>query len=186
MRAVALGILVLGTACGSSPPPSSSGPAAPLASSQPALPRSSIAAVLLHRDELGLSDDQVHAMQDLDEQLAEANAKLRAPERRLAPDAGTAQQPSAGMSRRGAGMGGMGMGGRMGRGGGRRYGGVPAANGERAPGRSIADRLDDNDTRAYLEAEKVLTDAQRERARDIAEEYREALYDRRHPNETPQ
>jgi hypothetical protein len=40
-------------------------------------------------------------------------------------------------------------------------------------------RLDDNDTKAYLDAEEILTEAQRSRARDIAEDYREQLYDRR-------
>ena len=43
----------------------------------------------------------------------------------------------------------------------------------------MQDMMDDNDTRAYLEAEGYLDDAQRERARDIAEKYREDLYDRR-------
>jgi hypothetical protein len=45
---------------------------------------------------------------------------------------------------------------------------------------SIEERVDDNDTHAYLEAEElVLTPEQRDRARDIAEDYREKLYDRR-------
>ena len=48
------------------------------------------------------------------------------------------------------------------------------------PPESIEERIDDNDTHAYLEAEEiVLTPEQRERARDIAEDYREKLYDRR-------
>jgi hypothetical protein len=39
--------------------------------------------------------------------------------------------------------------------------------------------MDDNDTNAYLEAEKVLTEAQRPRAREIASSYRQERSDRR-------
>ena len=37
--------------------------------------------------------------------------------------------------------------------------------------------MDDNDTKAYIDAESFLTEEQRPRARAIAEEYREQLYD---------
>jgi hypothetical protein len=37
----------------------------------------------------------------------------------------------------------------------------------------------DNDTAAYLQAEEILRPEQRERAREIAERYREELYDQR-------
>jgi hypothetical protein len=40
--------------------------------------------------------------------------------------------------------------------------------------------MDDNDTQAYLEAENVLTEAQRPKAREIATQYREELWDQRH------
>ena len=40
-------------------------------------------------------------------------------------------------------------------------------------------RLDDADTAAFLKAEPVLTAAQRERAREIANGYREELFERR-------
>jgi hypothetical protein len=43
-------------------------------------------------------------------------------------------------------------------------------------------QLDDNDTRAYLEAEQLLTEQQRPRAQEIASAYREALYDQQHPS----
>jgi hypothetical protein len=47
----------------------------------------------------------------------------------------------------------------------------------------VLTQLDDNDTRAYLEVEEqLLTAAQRPRARKIASEYREALYDQQHPS----
>ena len=41
------------------------------------------------------------------------------------------------------------------------------------------DRMDEDDTKAYLEGEEILTEPQRARVRDIAEDYREQLYDRR-------
>jgi hypothetical protein len=37
--------------------------------------------------------------------------------------------------------------------------------------------MDDNDAQAFLNAESFLTDAQRPRAREIAEQYREQLFD---------
>jgi hypothetical protein len=39
--------------------------------------------------------------------------------------------------------------------------------------------MDENDTKAYLDAEEFLTDEQKPKAREIAESYREQLYDRR-------
>jgi hypothetical protein len=158
-------------ACGSAQP----SPTAP--TSPPALaplPRSSIAAVLRHGDELHLDEDQVRQLQALDEQLAEANAKLGGdrPARRPPPDAGP---PTHGL--------GMGLGpSRPRRGAVLAPGGGPTA----APiGPTLEQTLEDNDTRAYLRAESILTDAQRERARAIAEEYREQLYDRRHREDGP-
>lgn len=44
---------------------------------------------------------------------------------------------------------------------------------------AIDARLDDADTAAFLRAEPVLTGTQRERAREIANEYRESLFERR-------
>jgi hypothetical protein len=40
-------------------------------------------------------------------------------------------------------------------------------------------RLDDADTAAFLGAEAALTASQRERARELANEYRESLFERR-------
>jgi hypothetical protein len=152
--------------CGSSQPQP-----AP-AQNLPPLPRSSIAAVLLHRDELVLTDDQVHGLQQIDEELADRVAEL-SDHARTPRDGGVARRPYAG-----APGGGRGMGSRRGMGRPRASGG----SGEN-PNRpkTLQDHLDDLDTQAYLQAEEeILTDAQRERARDIAEAYREALYDRRH------
>jgi hypothetical protein len=52
---------------------------------------------------------------------------------------------------------------------------VPKSN----PEASAQDRMDENDTKAYLDAEEVLTEDQKAKAREIAESYREQLYDRR-------
>ena len=77
----------------------------------------------------------------------------------------------------GGGMRGGGM-----RGGGMRGAGAPpgprGANGS-GGGESIQDRLAANDTKAYLDAEALLDERQRERARELASDYREKLYDRR-------
>lgn len=40
--------------------------------------------------------------------------------------------------------------------------------------------MDDNDTIAYLEAEKVLTEQQRARATEIASKFRQERWDRQH------
>jgi hypothetical protein len=128
------------------------------------LPRSSIAAILLQRQELGLTPAQVDALTRRDDALAKEDEALRA---RVAAGTSSPTSPppaSAGMS------------GRHGRRGGQR----PQAAGH-AP--DALTQLDDNDTRAYLEIEEqVLTEAQRPRAREIASTYREALYDRQHPS----
>jgi len=45
---------------------------------------------------------------------------------------------------------------------------------------SAEERMDDNDTNAYLEAEKVFSESQRPRALEIASRFREESWDRRH------
>lgn len=128
--------------------------------------------MLLHRDELALADEQVHALQQMDEELAERVAELK-DHVRTPRDGGVARRPpyAPGAS------GGRGFGSRRGMGRPRVSGGT-GENPNRP--KTLQDHLDDLDTQAYLQAEdQILTDAQKERARDIAEEYREALYDRR-------
>jgi hypothetical protein len=44
--------------------------------------------------------------------------------------------------------------------------------------------MDDNDVKAYLDAEALLTEAQRTRAREIAEQYREQLFEWREARHT--
>jgi hypothetical protein len=151
-------------ACASAPPPAPPAPP-PIVAPAADLPRSSIAAILAHRVELGLTSGQVDALSRRDDALAKEDAALRA---RLATTStsGPASPPASPST-----------GGRHGRRGG----------GQRAPtaahGPDALTQLDDNDTKAYLEIEdQVLTESQRPRAREIASAYREALYDRQHPS----
>jgi hypothetical protein len=46
--------------------------------------------------------------------------------------------------------------------------------------KSAEERIDDNDTNAYLEAEKMLTESQRPLALGIASRFREESWDRHH------
>ncbi|MGZ6071917.1 MAG: hypothetical protein ACXWK8_11925 [Myxococcaceae bacterium] len=162
MRVVPLVAVLLG-ACATAPPPRRA-PAPPPVD----LPRSSIAAILLHRDELGLTQVQVEALERRDDELAREDAALRAQVAKPNPSAsasGAAPAPASGGS--------------SGRGGHRPHSG--GASQARKPTDPLT-RIDDNDTRAYLDVEeRVLTAAQRPRAQEIASQYREALYDQQHP-----
>jgi hypothetical protein len=64
--------------------------------------------------------------------------------------------------------------------GGRR--GAPSNGNDR---KSAEERMDENDTNAYLEAEKVLNESQRPRALEIASRFREESWDRRHARKQP-
>jgi hypothetical protein len=119
------------------------------APAQKILPRSSVAAVLARRAELALDDDQVRRLERIDDDLQRRNAEL--------PAAAAERRP-----------------------GGRRGSGPTGSKGE--PRRPPADPervRNDNDTAAYLQAEEILRPEQRDRAREIAERYREELYDQR-------
>ena len=156
-------LLVLG--CASAPPPAPPDPP-PIVESVPEnFPRSSIAAILVHRQELELTPAQLEALTRRDDALAKEDEALRA---RLTARTSSATSSSPAPS---------GMGGRH---GGRRGSQHP----QNTPhGPDALTQLDDNDTRAYLEIEEqVLTEAQRPRAREIASIYREALYERQHPS----
>jgi hypothetical protein len=174
MRAIGWGGLgLLWVACASA---KAAAPAASPATLAP-LPRSSLAAVLEHRAELGLTEEQVEKLQARDDQREKADASLR--DELAAASHGSGSTSSEGSpapsSSPGGGMGGHRGGGRMGR-----SSSSPAA----APGshaQAIQTKLDDDDTRAFLEAEPVFTDAQREKAEDIAGAYRAQLFDRRTP-----
>jgi len=146
------------------------------ASKSPApLPRSSIAAVLAARGELNLTAEQVGRLEKMDEQLEKANAPMRSEIQRLTQGGATSNQAGR-------------LGGRRAGGAGSRPRGEPGA-GSPKTGRgalgTLQERIDDNDTQAYLQAESVLTPEQQPRAREIASRFREELWDRRHGQGKP-
>lgn len=190
--AIAIGVALM-VACTHHPTPAPVDPA-----TLPPLPRSSLAAVILHRSELGLTDDQVRELEQIDQRREAEDAAARAA---LAPKAksataspnsggGTGNAASGGTTApsgapaggpSGSGMGGGRMGGmRGGRMGGRGLR-APDNNGPSSGQRAarLEDRLEDDDTKAYLDGEELLTEPQREQAREIASDYRAQIYDRR-------
>jgi hypothetical protein len=193
MRAICLSFLFASTlsqvACAVQPPPPQ--PIAPVpttAAALPPLPRSSIAAVVLHRAELGLTDEQIGEMEQRDQQREGEDAAVRE-EMEKKNQKGPSSSPSGPPSGSGGspqGMQGGGMGGGMHGGGmhGGRMGGRSPASGSSSGKQAdraatLEDRLDEDDTKAYLDVESVFTEAQKERAREIASDYRELLYERR-------
>ncbi len=186
-RVAALTVLsgALSSACADEPTPAPLTPAAvnPAAaeSAPPAakpLPRSSIAAVVRHRGELNLSEEQIEAMEKRDQEREQEDQALRAEEekrKKAAEDAGN----NAANGAPGRAPGGMRGGGMRGGGMGPRTGGSFGGGAGKPKGESMADRLDANDTKAYLDIEDILTPEQRDAAREIASDYRAQLYDRR-------
>jgi hypothetical protein len=154
------------------------------------LPRSSIAAVVARRGELGLDDGQVKQLEERDAALQRQLAEIRErfgqaqrlpggqgrPRPAGPPDGSSplpspaerARDPAAGPVPGGGGGRGRHAGGRRGAQGGRE---------DRAG--ELQRRLDDADTEAWLAAESVLAERQRDPARAVAERYREALADER-------
>src|SRR3569832_1524532 len=181
MKMISLAALLaaLLPACADDPPPAAATPAteATPAKPLPPLPRSSIAAVVQHRGELGLTDEQIESMEKRDREREEEDRALRAEDekrRKAAEDAAKNAQNTAPSARApGGGMRGGMRGGGMG-------GPPPGGHFPSEPrGESLADRLDASDTKAYLDIEDVLSPAQRDPAREIASDYRAQLYDRR-------
>ena len=149
--------------------------------SLPPLPRSSIAAVVLQREKLGLTDDQIRDLEEIDQGREKANAALLAEVAEKQKAAHAAGSSAGNGTSAGGGGGGMRGGGMRGGGMGGRRGAAPVAPDPpagTAPA-TVEDRLDENDTKAFLDAEQVLTDAQRDPAREIATDYRAQLYERR-------
>ncbi len=157
------------------------------------LPRSSIAAVLAHRGELGLDDAEVKQLEERDAALQRRLAEIR---ERFAAEGrsqwgrgrGPTPGPPAGESPDRAPGGGAGPGGgpapggRFRGGGGGYRGSRPAGHPAPDPAARAAElrrRLDDADTAAWLEAEDLLREPHRKPARQVAEKYREALADDR-------
>jgi hypothetical protein len=156
-------------ACAAPRPPPAPGA---VGTSRPSLPRSSVAAVLARGQELLLDDAQVHALRRIDDDLAERQkvARREGAPGRSPPAAGPAQAPGAeeGEGRRGEG---------------RRAGTKQARHDVPKPANPDA-VWDDNDTEAFHQAEALLRPDQLNRARDIAEQFRERLYDVRAARES--
>lgn len=176
--AVAALLAALVPACADDPPPPPATPASDVAPAKPLapLPRSSIAAVIQHRGELGLTDAQIETMEKRDREREEEDRALRAEDekKKKAADEAARNAQNAAPPGRAAG-GGM-------RGGGMRGMGAPPPGGHFAAkprGESLEERLDAADTKAYLDIEDVLAPSQRDPAREIASDFRAQLYDRR-------
>src|SRR5512133_2802953 len=164
-------IALLLAACATPRPAPPPAPPAP----RPAklLPSSSVAAVLAHRSELQLDDDQVSRLGELADDLQRKRERLAAPVTR-GPSSSAA--PAARDSVRPA---------EDGRGPGR----TQPRGGHRGRGEKSHDTpaapvdpesaWNEADTAAYLRAESLLRPEQRDRARDIAERFREDLYEQR-------
>ncbi len=183
-------VAVIAMACA----PAAVGPPAASLAPLPPLPRSSIAAVLGHRSELHLTEDQVKRLQDLDDDLDANQSAVRAQLALGPPDGGEIPEPEPPKKTDDDQMGGAGGMGAMGGMGGAMggMGGAPSHKGSgdpsppKPPGPTQAQkradllrRIDDNDTNAYLQAEDVLTEEQKPLARRVASKYRADLYDRR-------
>ena len=160
---------------GAEAPATSPGPGGPL-------PRSSIAAVLAHRGDLGLTDAEVSELEKRDEALQKQVAKIREEFPGSSHGSGGPGGTGAGPSPMAAPPEGGGGGHHGGGGGGRHHDGSGGSSGRQdsaGRGAVLRSRLDDADTTAWLAAETVIAESRREKARDVAERYREALADRR-------
>jgi len=153
---------------------------APPASPAP-LPRSSIAAVLARRGELGLTDAEVSQLEKRDAALQDRVAQLRQAAASPGPKGSGKGGAPAGGPPSSPGDGPPHGGGRPGGDGGGRHGERSAQQPHDPASRAAAleARIDDADTEAWLSAEAALDPSRRERAREVAEKYREALADRR-------
>jgi hypothetical protein len=139
--------------------------------------------VLEHAEELQLTQDQHEKLESIDYALTLKNNETREKARAQAAQPGeptSKTETPMGDTRGGGSMSGMGGGfGRGGRGmgsGGARRSASPSASAQR---QALYDKLDDNDTAAFFEAEQSLTEAQKPRARELASKYREQLYNYR-------
>jgi hypothetical protein len=164
-------LAVLLAACASSP---EERPASDAARPTPPAMKSSLAVLLEHRDELALGEAQVAWLEKREQQLGEENAPLRKTleEAFAHRGEGAARGGFGGGGMRGGGMRGGGMRGGMGGGGAHRG----AMSEQRQRGRTALLEMQDNDTRAYTEAETQLTEAQKPRARELISQEREKLF----------
>ncbi|MGA8891699.1 MAG: hypothetical protein WB493_09030, partial [Anaeromyxobacteraceae bacterium] len=140
----------------------------------PLLPRSSVAAVLAQRGKLGLTDEQVKQLEQVDARLAREQETAR-------HTAAQAEEPKQAAPQRPAqGAPSPGPGGPGGMSGGKSR---PPPQIRLNSGPSAAEilerQLDDLDTQALLKAVESMPEAQREKAVDVASRYREQLFEQR-------
>ncbi len=192
-------LLVLTMACAEAPLEPVAQPvlAAPAPAPKPPLFHSSVAAVLAHQGELQLTLEQTTKLEDIDRQMLAANEAIRAAnqpggnsKKTAAPSSGKSSEaapasaptnngqdsnsPGGGGGGRGPGGGG-GRG--MGRGGGFRHALPGGSSSSEAKHPDAQAQMDENDTKAYFDAEALLAQEQQLKAHDIAEAYREQLYE---------
>jgi hypothetical protein len=154
-------------------------PRAVLHKPAPPLPPSSVAALLAQRGELGLDNEQVARLSAIDRRRQEADREaevdLEQQEQRAREPKGRLASPAS-AGRRGAGGGGSAA-----ASGGGRGRGVPPSDDD--PVSFAQFRLDEDDAKAYAEAEAVLTETQRMAAREIIARYRDdVMSQRRQPS----
>src|SRR5262249_15469376 len=146
----------------------------PLIVPLPPLARSSVAAVLTHREALQLTPEQIRALEEIDDRRERLLGPLRSTSGDVAdggapaPETASAPETSEPPRRRGGMRGG-------GRGGGGRRSSRGNQRSDDERGKLLLARWDEADTRAYLEAENVLGEAQRNPAREIASKFRADL-----------
>lgn len=161
-------LAVLTGACASSPKPERpEGP--PLK----VLFQSPIALLLEHHEELALTTDQLIQLDKQEQALQDRNRPLHvklweARGRRQGPPPGQDMGGGWGGQGRGRGMGGMGG---PGMGGGPRRGEPPPV--DEASRQATLREIEDNESAAFLEAEKVLDEKQKTRARELFSQQRE-------------
>jgi hypothetical protein len=192
-------LLVLPVACAEAPlePAAQPASAAPAPAPKPPLFHSSVAAVLAHQGELQLTEAQTTKLGDIDRQMLAANEAIRAAnqpggngkdKKTATPSSGKSSEAAPGSAPTnngqdsnspGGGGGGHGPGGGGGRGMGRgfRHGLPGGSSSGEAKHPDAQAQMDENDTKAYFDAEALLSQEQQLKARDIAEAYREQLYE---------
>jgi hypothetical protein len=170
-------VLLMSCATAPTPAPTPAGPPAP----EPTA-RSSVGALLQHAVELQLTLEQRDRLGAIDDALLAKDTELRDEVRKRRDAAPAAASDTTGGSYNSSGsagadaMNGMGSG-RNGRGGRGSMGSVHhAAKTDPNSKEAVRAKIDDNDTAAFFEAEKSLTEEQKPRARELAGQYREELY----------
>lgn len=161
-------LVALVTACASSPPVEQRRPPPRVLFESP------VALMLEHHDELMLTTDQLIKLGQLDEALTTANKPLRDQLREVwhpEPPPGGRPPPGAGMSS-GRSNTPVGLGGRP------AYRApaqppTPLSEEDKKRQQALLQAMEDNETKAYREAEALLDEPQKEKARALVEKQRE-------------